>query len=168
MFILEALTVFMAILWLLSGGEKVLSSEPGVKLLGELGWPNAPTWPIQMIGVVELATAGGWVLAPRWAEWATVAMLGAYSVTMARLVIRRSAADCACGGLLGNSRVSWMTVGRNLFLIILAILAGGRPGSIFPSDPQRVDAVLAGVWAAAFVFTAAHLLIGSGDGAQRA
>ena len=90
------------------------------------------------VPVVEAVLALSLVVVPEFAGWVAVALLAAFSAVLARAVVTRSSAPCACFGSSGSEPVSSTELVRNVLLAALAVIASGRAGGVVPSLPALV------------------------------
>jgi hypothetical protein len=107
-----------------------------------LGFPDWFVGPAAVaVPVVELVIAVGlWIPATRQlAGLAAGVLFFAFTVVVARTVLQGRTIRCGCFGDLGQRPMSWWTVGRNLALVGLALLAA----STAPAPGPVTDAVTA-------------------------
>ena len=57
-----ACRVFVVILWLLSGADKIVWPADGMRVLHRLGWSEATPWVIRIVGLLEITLCVGWSL----------------------------------------------------------------------------------------------------------
>jgi hypothetical protein len=135
MFVLDALSVFLATVWITSGIDKVLHPEDGLALGRYLGWIGATRGAVRTVGTGELALGASWLVVPRIAGPVTVVFLVGYSALMAQVLRGGSEIRCACGGVLGSEQLSWRTLVRNGLLILAALFASVRSSLHTPALP---------------------------------
>lgn len=145
MFLGIALRMFLGIVWLTSGADKLWHPVDGVSLLRHLGLTRVGSAFVKVVGVIEVAIGATWVLVPVLSAVATIAVLVTYSLAMLRLIINHSTVRCACGGLLGSEPVSWRTLARNGLLAAVAALLGVTSrGPVHAAILSWIQAIAAG------------------------
>ena len=94
------------------------------------------------------------MVSPHLATWCTLGLLLVYTVALARLASEREDVACACGGLLGSDRVTWFTVGRDVVLVGLTLVAGRAASAPLwrAAGASLVQVVLAGTAVAVLVY----------------
>lgn len=116
----------------------------GVAKLGQPAWPasaaafGAPARLVPTLPWIELALGAVLIagLAMPWPAWAALTLLGAFTVAVARHVRRGDRAPCGCFGEATPGPVGPATLGRNLILCVLALVAAldvGRGGGAGPA-----------------------------------
>ncbi len=113
-----------------------LADREGLRVaVRDFGLPGALSAPVALaLPLLELAIAGGLVVVDTaaWSAAAAAALLAAFCVGIARLLMRGEAPDCHCFGSAGSAPVGRGTLARNGVLLALAVfvaMAGwGDPG----------------------------------------
>lgn len=146
MFIPWSFGIFLALLWIFSGIDKLAHPREGVLIWRRLGLRAGAVPAIRGLGLLEALAGLAWVAAPRDALWVTLPLLAVYAAGMAWLVTRQAPVNCACGGLLGSDRISWLTVARAVLLMGITAVAGqvGPTPLWVAAGPSLPEAALAG------------------------
>jgi len=146
--ILLAARVLLAVVFALAAVMKLRRRGQTEEMLGDFGVPERAR-PATAVGLplVELAVAVGLVTSAgaRWAALAALLLLGAFSVAIARVLLKGERVACNCFGSLGSAPVSGWTLARNLVLAGLAavVVVAGPGTSIGDLDRDTVIAVAA-------------------------
>lgn len=105
-----------------SGASKVAASA---------SWPNdaarlgAPRWAVPIVPYLELAVGAlmlvgvGWPIVPLVA----IGLLVAFSALLVINLRRGRRPACACFGRWSSKPITWRDVGRNVLLMIIAVLS---------------------------------------------
>src|SRR5665648_530370 len=148
------LLVCLGAVLIISGLAKVRSADTTAEL-EQLGVPRVLRHPALLaihpyaeivLGLGLLATSG-WLLAAF--ALASTALMGFYTVIVARAVRTGSAESCNCFGALFNPHLTWSSVARNVTLVALSVaaaagaLAGYSAPAIVSDTPGSLLAVLA-------------------------
>ena len=98
-------------------------------------WPELAPHLAALLPAVEITAGLALLIAPvpwrRAAAAALVLLTAAFTLAVATAVVRGLDIDCGCFGA-ASSRVSWLTVGRNLILLVAAswLVAVWRPQAV--------------------------------------
>ena len=148
------LLAYLGAVLIISGLAKVRSADTTAEL-EQLGVPRVLRHPALLaihpyaeivLGLGLLAT-GGWLLVAF--ALASTALMGFYTVIVARAVRTGSAESCNCFGALFNPHLTWRSVARNVTLVALSVaaaagaLAGYSAPAIVSDTPGSLLAVLA-------------------------
>lgn len=137
---LGALVLGAVFVW--AAAAKLAGRAQAVTGFAALGLP-APQAMARLVPAAELATAVLLVAVPRPGGLVALALLAAFSVVIARAVLRGVEAGCSCFGVASRRPISPTDLGRNALLASLALAAAATPR---PTPPPwwSVVAVVAG------------------------
>lgn len=102
-----------------------------VQLAAYGSWVDHQLMAAFVVGIELLALVGMVSSYHQQALWLVAALLLIYGGVMAWQLAHHQIVDCGCGG--GDLKISWWLVGRNLVLVMLALIA-----SYLPSSPQAI------------------------------
>ncbi len=150
--ILLLLRILLAAVFAAAAAGKLVSQGKTAATLGEFGVPGAHRRPLAVaLPLAELAIAVT-LLPPATAAWAALAatvLLAAFTLAVARVLIRGDDVDCNCFGSLGSSRITGWTAARNgglLAIAAAATIAGwndpGTSAVAWLGDLESADAAL--------------------------
>jgi len=103
-------------------------TKAGFTSLG-LARPEVMAW---LVPAVEILTAVLLVGAPRVGGFVALALLAAFSLVIARAIMRGVTTGCTCFGSVSSKPVSPTDLGRNCILAALALVAGSTPAPALP------------------------------------
>jgi peroxiredoxin len=114
----------LAMAFTVAAAAKVVDRAGTRRAAGELGVPGSLVPAVAvLLPVVEVAIVLGLLAGPTAvvAAWATVALLAAFSVVVARTLAQGKRPDCGCFGAVTRSPIGWPTLARNAGLAGLAV-----------------------------------------------
>ncbi len=123
--------LILAVVFFVAGAAKLADLAGSRNAIIAFGLPNslAPSLGIAL-PVVELLIAIGLIsqATGRAAVSASIVLLAIFGIAIATVIIRGREAECHCFGQLHSSPVGYMTMGRTLALLLVAVVARGRRG----------------------------------------
>jgi uncharacterized membrane protein YphA (DoxX/SURF4 family) len=117
--------LLLGALWLIAGSRKILQRASLSAHFEAFGLPRlaarvvAATLPCVEMGLGVLLLLGGWVTA---AAGFSVLLLSLFSIAIIANLMRGRMVECHCFGELGRGTISWLSVLRNLALILVALV----------------------------------------------
>lgn len=159
-FVVLSCGAVLAAVLVVSAAAKVVRPDTVREALTASGFPP---WAVQVlvpvVPVVEAVIAVGLLALPtrRLAAVAAVLLLLAFSAYLLVHVSRGTGHSCACFGALGGSEVTHRTLLRNVVLLVLAVVAGGRSATWAEAVRAADGGVLTLLLLAAVVVLAAAL-----------
>lgn len=111
----------IAALFAWAGRAKLRSRARTTRSFRAIGLPVPGALAIG-VPVVELVLALTLLVVPAVAATATIALLAAFTVVLARIVLAGREVSCACFGSAGSETVTWVELARNGALISVALV----------------------------------------------
>lgn len=137
-----ACAVLLAAVFVLAGAAKLARPAATATSFAGLGVPAAPGL-ARAVPAVELGVAVALLAAPRAGAFAALALLGPYTLVLARAVARGSQTPCNCFGATRPDPVSGVDIARNVMLGALAMEAVTAPRVEIPAPPAVLSAAAA-------------------------
>lgn len=137
------MAVGLAVIWAIAATTKLLAPSVAASELEGLGLP-APRALARLVPAIEAVVAFALLALPPIGAAMSLGLLVAFTAVLARVV--RSGRQVACGCLGGLSRgpISWVSVARNLSLMVMAVIAGTTPALVWPDLASAITATV--VW----------------------
>lgn len=137
-----ACAVLLATAFVLAGAAKLARPLETATSFVALGVPAAPAV-ARAVPLVELLVAAALLAAPRAGGIAALALLGPFTVVLARAVAGGSQTPCNCFGSTRSDPVSSVDITRNLMLAVPAVIAIGAGHPVVPGPPAVLTAAVA-------------------------
>lgn len=157
---LVAAQVLLSLTLLVSGLSKIRDPRATEDAMRSLRLPARKLHPLasRLIAPTELALAVlAWIPVP-WVQTvvaaATLALMTAFLVTIARALTFPEKVSCSCFGTLGSPTVSRATLGRNIVLVALSVIALIAAGSGITAHTELHHGLTLLGWALALTVTA--------------
>lgn len=134
-----ACAVLLAAVFVRAGAAKLARPAATATTFAALGVPTAPTV-ARAVPVAELLVAAALLAAPRSGGVAALALLGLFTLVLARAVARGSPTPCNCFGATRADPVSGVDIARSVMLGVLAMEAITAPRVEMPAPPAVLSA----------------------------
>jgi len=133
-----AAALALALLLVIAAIAKFLTPQQTAQSFTALGVPNAAS-AARFVPLPEMAAASLLVIVPAVGGIATLMLLAFFSTFVVTRLRAGIAAPCACFGAASTSPLSWLTLGRNGAMALMAIAS---LATVHPVRPSLVDALL--------------------------
>jgi uncharacterized membrane protein YphA (DoxX/SURF4 family) len=144
-----AAALLLAAIFVLAGASKLRDRDATVRSFRQLGVPG-PDSAARLVPLPELAAAVLLVVVPAVGAIVALVLLALFTTFVVNRLRAGVDAPCACFGSTGGAPLSWLTLGRNALLAILAVMS---LVTMQPVRPTWIDVLV--VWGAAVLATVA-------------
>jgi hypothetical protein len=128
----------LAAIFAVAALSKLRSREATVRSFEELGVPN-PASAARLLPFPELAASVLLVAVPAVGGMVVLVLLAFFTTFLVNRLRAGVEAPCACFGAAGGRPLSWLTLGRNAMLAVLALLS---LLTMRPAVPTPLDVII--------------------------
>lgn len=132
-----ASAVALAALLVIAAMAKLLSPEETERSFAALAVPN-PASAARLVPLPEVAAALLLLVVPAVGGIATLMLLAFFSTFVVTRLRAGVVAPCACFGAASTAPLSWITLGRNLTMAVLAVAALTTVRPVLPSGADAL------------------------------
>ena len=140
--IASTMALFLAFVFSAAAVTKALNPNATSSEFAQLKVP-APRLLARVIPLVELATAAGLLLRPRSGALVAVMLLLSFTVVIGASLRAGRSVSCGCLGALSREPISYLTVARNVGLVVMAAAASATSSLSWPDAPSAMAALSA-------------------------
>jgi uncharacterized membrane protein YphA (DoxX/SURF4 family) len=133
--------VFLAVVFAAAAVAKLRDRTGTAQGFSDLGlvWPEGLAW---VVPGVELLVASVLLVEPGWGGVASFALLAGFTVVIVNTIVAGRQVPCRCFGGTSQAPVSWLEVGRNLWLLCLCAVASFADSLTWPSVGEWIGAAV--------------------------